>query len=61
MRNTNRFDIFVRPVLTKVLFVAVLMVIALLVGIVFGFAIGGGNPLRVFLPSTWGHMLEFVQ
>jgi hypothetical protein len=61
MRNTNRFDIFVRPVLTKILFVAVLMVLALLVGSMVGFAIGGGNPLRVFLPSTWGHMLEFVQ
>ncbi|WP_125980142.1 DNA-directed RNA polymerase subunit beta [Loigolactobacillus iwatensis] len=61
MRNSRRFDVFVRPVLSKILLVAILMLVTLVLGTMIGFAIGGGNPLRVFLPSTWGHMLDFVQ
>ncbi|ANK59866.1 DNA-directed RNA polymerase subunit beta [Loigolactobacillus backii] len=61
MRNSRRFDVFVRPVLSKILLVAILMLATLVLGTMIGFAIGGGNPLRVFLPSTWGHMLDFVQ
>ncbi|MFD1319415.1 DNA-directed RNA polymerase subunit beta [Loigolactobacillus zhaoyuanensis] len=59
--NPNRFDVFVKPVLIRILLVAIAMTIAIIIGAMAGYAIGGGNPFRVFLPSTWGHLLDFVR
>lgn len=59
--DSNRFDIFVKPVLVRILLVAIAMTIAIVIGATIGYAVGGGNPFRVFLPSTWGHLLDFVR
>ncbi|MFC6171088.1 DNA-directed RNA polymerase subunit beta [Loigolactobacillus jiayinensis] len=59
--DSKRFDFFVRPVLIRILLVAVAMTIAIVIGAMIGYAIGGSNPFRVFLPSTWGHLLDFVR
>lgn len=34
---------------------------ALIIGMMVGYAFGGGNPLRVFLPSTWLHIIDFLR
>lgn len=59
--NSKRLDIFIKPILIRILLVAVAMTVAIIIGAMVGYGIGGGNPLRVFLPSTWGHLLDFVR
>nr|WP_218841948.1 DNA-directed RNA polymerase subunit beta [Lacticaseibacillus absianus] len=39
---------------------ALLVVGALIIGSMIGYAIGGGNPWRVFVPSTWTHIFDFL-
>ena len=57
----SNFNEHVKPVLKKILLVIVLIIIALLVGEMIGFAMGGQNPFGVFLPSTWSHIINFLQ
>ncbi|KRM22360.1 DNA-directed RNA polymerase subunit beta [Latilactobacillus graminis] len=57
----SNFDEYVKPILKKILLVVVLIILALLVGQMIGFAIGGQNPFAVFLPSTWSHIINFLQ
>lgn len=35
--------------------------IALILGLLIGFALGEGNPLKLFLPSTWVHFFKFLR
>ncbi|SOB38172.1 conserved hypothetical protein [Latilactobacillus sakei] len=37
------------------------MIFAGLIGQMIGFAMGGQNPFAVFLPSTWSHIINFLQ
>ncbi|WP_125703638.1 DNA-directed RNA polymerase subunit beta [Lacticaseibacillus daqingensis] len=37
-----------------------LILVALIGGSMIGYAIGGGNPWRVFAPSTWTHIFDFL-
>lgn len=35
--------------------------ILLVVGAMIGYAINGGNPFMVFVPSTWTHIIDFFR
>ncbi|WP_420805038.1 DNA-directed RNA polymerase subunit beta [Lacticaseibacillus brantae] len=35
--------------------------ILLILGLMIGYGVGGGNPFRVFLPSTWQHIFDFLK
>lgn len=38
------------------------IVIALLVGVLIGYAISGsGNPFKVFAPQTWQHIIDYLR
>lgn len=50
-----------RIVLRRIGLVLAACLIVLILGAMIGFAIGGGNPLAVFLPGTWGHILDFLR
>lgn len=41
-----------------IILICLLMVV---IGTMIGFAIGGGNPFRVFMPSTWTHIFDFLR
>ena len=57
----SNFEEHVKPVIKKILLVIVLMIFAGLIGQMIGFAMGGQNPFAVFLPSTWSHIINFLQ
>ncbi|WP_390410246.1 DNA-directed RNA polymerase subunit beta [Lacticaseibacillus jixiensis] len=38
-----------------------LAVIALIIGAMVGYGIGGGSPWKVFEPSTWSHITDFLK
>lgn len=46
-------------VIKRLLWVLVVAVIMLIIGAMIGYKLGGGNPFRVFLPSTWQHIFDF--
>lgn len=48
-------------VVRKLLIGLLLVILALVIGAMVGYGIEGGNPLRVFLPSTWTHILDFLK
>ncbi|KRK74133.1 DNA-directed RNA polymerase subunit beta [Lacticaseibacillus nasuensis] len=48
-------------VVRKVLLWLVIALIAVMIGAMIGYGIGGGDPLKVFLPSTWGHIADFLK
>nr|WP_241864965.1 DNA-directed RNA polymerase subunit beta [Lacticaseibacillus kribbianus] len=43
------------------LVLVVLVIVALVVGGMIGYAIGGGSPWQVLEPSTWSHILDFLR
>ncbi|WP_414018128.1 DNA-directed RNA polymerase subunit beta [Lacticaseibacillus saniviri] len=47
-------------VLKKVGWGLLFALIVLLIGLMVGYGVGGGNPLKIFLPSTWGHIFDFL-
>ncbi|STO36058.1 DNA-directed RNA polymerase subunit beta [[Flavobacterium] thermophilum] len=50
------------PIWLRLIIVAVLMALSLTVGAIVGYsAIGDGAWLDVFRPSTWQHILDFVE
>lgn len=46
----------------KILLVILLMFVAFFVGAMIGFSLvgDGGNPLQVFNPEMWNHILRFI-
>ncbi|MCH4170970.1 MAG: DNA-directed RNA polymerase subunit beta [Lactobacillus sp.] len=52
---------YVRWVLKRILLLVLVAFILLIIGAMIGFKLGGGNPLRVFLPSTWLHIFSFFR
>lgn len=48
-------------VVRKLLIGLLLVVLAIVVGAMVGYAINGGNPFAVFLPSTWTHIFDFLK
>lgn len=48
-------------VVRKLLIGLLLVIVALVVGAMVGYAIDGGDPLRVFVPSTWTHIFDFLK
>jgi len=51
---------YARRILKKVGIGLLIALLMLIIGLMIGYAVGGGNPLRVFLPSTWLHILDFL-
>ncbi|WP_031406716.1 DNA-directed RNA polymerase subunit beta [Geobacillus vulcani] len=50
------------PIWLRLIIIAVLMAASLAIGAVVGYsAIGDGRWLDVFRPSTWQHILDFVE
>lgn len=48
--------------LKKIGLVIIAAVVAILIGAMIGYAISGaGNPLAVFSPKTWEHILDFLR
>lgn len=37
------------------------VLLALIIGSMVGYAIGGGNPLAVLIPTTWTHIFDFLR
>ncbi|MFD1393894.1 DNA-directed RNA polymerase subunit beta [Lacticaseibacillus jixianensis] len=52
---------YAQRVVRKLLIGLLLVVLALIIGAMVGYAIEGGNPFRIFLPSTWTHILDFLK
>ncbi|WP_155285994.1 DNA-directed RNA polymerase subunit beta [Lacticaseibacillus zhaodongensis] len=48
-------------VMRYILIIILVCLLALVLGSMIGYAIGGGNPFAVFLPSTWAHIFEFLK
>ena len=49
------------PIWLRLLIVAGLIVIMVIIGALIGYSvIGGGNPIDVFKPSTWTHIVDIV-
>ncbi|MFD1441473.1 MULTISPECIES: DNA-directed RNA polymerase subunit beta [Lacticaseibacillus] len=48
-------------VVRKLLIGLLLVIAALILGAMVGYAIDGGNPFKVFVPSTWTHILDFLK
>ncbi|MBU3852082.1 MAG: DNA-directed RNA polymerase subunit beta [Candidatus Paralactobacillus gallistercoris] len=57
----NSSDNYVHNILKKIGIVILCVLIALIIGAMIGFGIGGGNPFAVFLPSTWAHIAAFLK
>ncbi|WP_127848284.1 DNA-directed RNA polymerase subunit beta [Lacticaseibacillus hulanensis] len=53
-------DAFSR-VIRRALLILGIGIILMIVGSMIGYAIGGGNPFAVFVPSTWGHIIDFLK
>ncbi|HJE15296.1 MAG TPA: DNA-directed RNA polymerase subunit beta [Lapidilactobacillus dextrinicus] len=48
--------------LKKIGWLIIAMVVALLIGAMIGYSVSGaGNPLTVFAPKTWEHILDFLR
>nr|WP_276580114.1 DNA-directed RNA polymerase subunit beta [Lacticaseibacillus parakribbianus] len=43
------------------LILVILVIAALVIGAMVGYAIGGGDPWAVLAPSTWSHILDFLR
>lgn len=55
------FDSFqISLILRKLGRTLVIALVVMLVGIFIGFMISGQNPLKIFLPSTWIHIFQFL-
>lgn len=39
----------------------IIALISLILGLLIGFGMGGDNPFKVFLPSTWIHFFNFLR
>ena len=52
---------YAKSVLRKLLIGFLLIVLALVVGAMVGYAINGGSPFKVFAPSTWQHIFDFLK
>lgn len=48
-----------RWILKRLLWLLIVAVIMVIIGSMVGYKLGGGNPFRVFLPSTWRHIFDF--
>lgn len=48
--------------LKKIGWLIVAIVAAILIGAMIGYAVSGaGDPLKVFAPKTWEHILDFLR
>lgn len=52
---------YAKRILKKIGWGIVIAFVALIVGSMIGYAIGGGNPFKVFLPETWLHIVDFLR
>lgn len=58
----KRIRVRLIPVWLRVIIVAVVMVLALLLGAIIGYsALGNGKPGEVFHKSTWTHIVDLVE
>lgn len=48
-------------VMRTILLIILICLLVLVLGSMIGYGIGGGNPFRVFLPSTWQHIIDFLK
>ncbi|KRM56540.1 DNA-directed RNA polymerase subunit beta [Lacticaseibacillus sharpeae] len=53
-------DVFSRTI-RRVLLLLGIGIILMILGAMIGYAIGGGNPFAVFVPSTWTHIFDFLK
>ncbi|KRM72937.1 hypothetical protein FC34_GL000649 [Lacticaseibacillus brantae DSM 23927] len=52
---------YARRILKKIGIGLLSALILLILGLMIGYGVGGGNPFRVFLPSTWQHIFDFLK
>nr|WP_225423631.1 DNA-directed RNA polymerase subunit beta [Agrilactobacillus yilanensis] len=45
--------------LKRILLLILVAIIMMIIGTMVGYKLGGGNPFKVFLPSTWQHIFDF--
>ncbi|MFD1671256.1 DNA-directed RNA polymerase subunit beta [Agrilactobacillus yilanensis] len=48
-----------RWILKRILLLILVAIIMMIIGTMVGYKLGGGNPFKVFLPSTWQHIFDF--
>lgn len=53
-------DVFSRTIRRGLLLLGI-GIILMILGAMIGYAIGGGNPFAVFVPSTWTHIFDFLK
>ncbi|MCD2256444.1 DNA-directed RNA polymerase subunit beta [Lactobacillus sp. CC-MHH1034] len=58
-KATAKQDNYAHWILKRLLILLVVTLVMLIIGLMIGYKLGGGNPFRVFLPSTWQHIFSF--
>ncbi|KRN29317.1 hypothetical protein IV38_GL000200 [Lactobacillus selangorensis] len=58
----NNYKDYARPLLKKIGWVIVGMLIAIIIGAMVGYHLAdGGNPFAIFNPQTWQHVIDFTR